>query len=314
MLLILTVTLPLFFVILAGYVAAKRMLISNAGVKGLTGFVFHLALPVMLFRTMILAPVRETFDGRILLAYLLAGFAVYAVAACLSRWWFRCRLSEQALQGISATFGNTVFIGIPVAVGVFGAAAALPMALFMAVENAVLMPLAVTLLELARTGMTGFRQAPLSALGAVVRNPVVMSVVLGALASAVGLQLPAFLESLAKLLSGAAVPCALFALGATLAGMPVTERLVETGFMVTFKLAVYPVFVLILMSTIPDVDPVWMSVALLAAAMPMGANVYLLAERYDTYVARVSTAVLLSTVVSIVTISILAVVLARIVG
>jgi predicted permease len=144
----------------------------------------------------------------------------------------------------------------------------------------------------------------------VLRNPVVMSVVVGVATGVVAVPLPAFVDGLAKLSSGAAVPCALFALGATLARLPIAERLLETSWMVLLKLVIYPAVVGLVLFLLPGADPSWRAVALLAAAMPMGANVYLAAERYETCVARASTAVLLSTAASVVTVSALAVVLA----
>jgi malonate transporter len=145
---------------------------------------------------------------------------------------------------------------------------------------------------------------------AILRNPVVMSVLAGAATALLGVTLPALLDGLVLLVRGANVPCALFALGATLAGLPLAERLRETGFMVALKLLVYPALVFGVMTLLPDIDPAWRAIAVLSAAMPMGANVYLVAARYDVYVARASKAVLLSTIVAVVTVSILAVLLA----
>jgi predicted permease len=96
----------------------------------------------------------------------------------------------------------------------------------------------------------------------------------------------------------------LFALGATLAGLPLTERLRETGFMVTMKLVAYPAAVyLAMLLLLPELDPVWRAVAVISAAVPIGANVYLIADRYQAYVQRASTAILASTVLSVVTVS-----------
>jgi malonate transporter len=101
----------------------------------------------------------------------------------------------------------------------------------------------------------------------------------------------------------------LFALGASLSIMPLTERLREISSMVFLKLAVYPAVVYCTMTYVIEVDALWRAVAVLSASVPMGANVYLLAARYETYVARASTAVLVSTIISVVTVSGLALVL-----
>jgi predicted permease len=310
MILILTVTLPLFVLILAGYVSRRSKLIDQAGVRGLTGFVFYFALPLMLFHNMATAPLAEHFDGRYVLAYLGAGLSVHLSGMAVARWVFRCPLSEQAIQGIAVSFGNLVFIALPIATEVFGPEAALPMALLIVVENGILMPFTVGLLEIERAGPGKIWRAPLTAFNAILRSPIVTSVLLGAGVALLEIQLPSILDSIVRLVRGANVPCALFALGATLAGLPLTERVRETGFMVVWKLLAYPALVFLGMSLIPDLAPSWLAIAVISAAMPMGANVYLVAARYDSYLARASTGVLVSTVVSVVSISVLVVLLA----
>ncbi len=137
-----------------------------------------------------------------------------------------------------------------------------------------------------------------------------MSVLLGGVAALLEVRLPALAESVIVLVRGATVPCALFALGATLAGLPITERLGQTAVMIAIKLFAFPAAVFAAMALLPDLDPAWRAIAVLTAAMPMGANVYLIAARYETHVDRASTAVMLSTVASVVTVSVLAVALA----
>jgi len=309
MLLLLTITFPIFAVILAGYLSAWRGLIDSPGIKGLTGFVYYFALPLMLFHLFANAPVAEQFDGGFVLVYFVVGLAVHLTGLFTARWLFKCRWSEQAIQGIAVTFGNGVFIGLPVTTGLFGEAANMPVLLAITIENGVLMPLTVALLEIERAGRGAIARAALVALKGILRNPVIMPVLIGASVALLGIGVPAVLDELIKLVRGATVPCALFALGATLAGLPLTERFRETGFMVVMKLFVYPALVYLAMRLLlPDLDPVWRAVAVIAAAMPIGANVYLIAARYDAYVQRTSTAVFASTLVSVVTVSALVVV------
>lgn len=164
------------------------------------------------------------------------------------------------------------------------------------------MPIAIALLEVEKAGGSVIWQALRMALKAILRNPIVMSVLLGASVAVLDVELPAILDGIVKLVRGANVPCALFALGATLFGLPVVQRLREISFMVVMKLIAYPALVYCLMSVLlPDLDPVWRAVAVISAAVPMGANVYLIAARYEAYVERASTAVLASTIVSVVT-------------
>jgi predicted permease len=310
MLLILSTTLPLFILILAGYLSAWRKLIARPGIKGLNDFVFYFALPLMLFHNMATAPVQQEFDGRFVLAYSAVAVGLHLTGMAVARWVFSCRLGEQAVLGMGTSFGNTVFIAMPISIEMFGTEAVLPISLLVAIENGILMPFTVALLEISGSRSDDLWRVPVSALNAILRNPIVMAVLLGGAAALLGIRLPALLEGLVLLVRGATVPCALFALGATLAGLPIAERLRETSLMVLIKLFAYPAVVFGAMALLPGLNPAWRAIAVITAAMPMGANVYLVAARYDTYVARASTGVMLSTLISVVTVSLLVVVLA----
>lgn len=309
--LVLTITLPLFIVMLAGFLSAKRGLIEPAGIKGITGFVFYFALPLMLFHLMATSPLAERFDARFVLAYSGTAIALHVLGMALTRWVFGASLGEQAVGGFACCFGNNVFIGLPIALEIFGPEAGLPMALLIVIEGGFIMPYSVALLEIARTGPGQRWRAPLTAGLAVLRNPIVMAALLGSAAALVQLPLPALFVGLVELVRGAAVPCALFALGASLASVPVSDKVSETASLVLLKLFGFPLAILAVMSLIPDLDPAWRQMALLAAAMPIGANVYLLANRYESYVARASTATLFSTAISVVTVTALALYLAQ---
>jgi predicted permease len=310
MLPILTIILPIFVVILAGYLSAWRDLVDGPGVRGLTGFVYYFALPLTLFHIFANAPVAEEFNGTFVLTYFAVGLAVHLTGLFVARWLFRCTWSEQAIQGIAVSFGNTVFIALPIVTGLFGAAASLPLLMAVTVENGILMPFSIALLEIERAGRGAVFQATKVALGAILRSPIIMPVLMGAGVALLGIEVPAILDGIMKLVRGATVPCALFALGATLAGLPLAERLRETVFMVALKLVAYPAAVyLTMLVLLPDLDPVWRAVAVISAAVPIGANVYLVADRYEAYVQRASTAILASTVLSVVTVSALVVAL-----
>ena len=75
--------------------------------------------------------------------------------------------------------------------------------------------------------------------------------------------------------------------------------------MVLIKLVVHPLFTAWLALAVFDVDPRWATVAILMAALPTGANVFVVAQRYDVYVERISAATLISTVLAVLTLSLL---------
>ncbi len=144
---------------------------------------------------------------------------------------------------------------------------------------------------------------------ALIRSPLIIAIFAGVLISALGLRLPTPVENFTGLLGSAAAPCALFALGATLAGQPISKGVGEISYMTAFKLLVHPTAVWFT-TYLLGIDPFWAAVAILGSALPTAANVFIIAKQYDTYVERASSAILVSTAISVVTVSTLLAVLA----
>ena len=223
MILVLTVTIPIFVVILAGYIAAKRGIMSKESIKAFTSFVFYFCLPLLLFRNLANAPVAEQLRGDYILAYLLAGLVSFAIGYAVARWIFNCTVAERAVQGLGVSFGHTVFMTIPIGLALYGEASVLPIALLITVEMAVIVPLSIVLLEIQRGERNGLVEISGTAFRAIFFNPIVPSILLGIAAAILQVEIPAVLNGLVNLVQGATIPCALFAIGASLAGLSFSE-------------------------------------------------------------------------------------------
>lgn len=267
----------------------------------MNAFVFYFALPTFLFNLIATAQLKNILNAPFVAAYLSAGFSVFVVAALLGRLLFKVGPGEAALQGSAAVLGNTGYMGLPLVAAVFGEAAAIPLVLGLTLEVTLIIPFTIALVE-ATKGSGGWSRVPSSVTGALARNPLIVAIFAGALISAIGLGLPTPVENFTDLLGGTAGPCALFALGATLASRSLSAGLGEVSYMTSFKLFVHP-SAMWLTTQLFDVTSLWATVAVLAAALPVAANVFILARQYDTYIDRISSAILLSTAVSIVTVS-----------
>jgi malonate transporter and related proteins len=298
---ILNTALPFFALIFCGYGAGRFRLLSEASIAGVNAFVFYFALPAFLFNLVATSQLKNILNAPFVAAYLSAGFSVFVVAALLGRLLFKVQPGEAALQGSAAVLGNTGYMGLPLVAAVFGEEAAIPLVLGLTLEVTLIIPFTIALVE-ATKGSGGWSRVPSSVTGALARNPLIVAIFAGALISALGLGLPTPVENFTDLLGGTAGPCALFALGATLAGRSLSAGLGEVSYMTSFKLFVHP-SAMWLTTQLFDVTSLWATVAVLAAALPVAANVFILARQYDTYVDRISSAILLSTAVSIVTVS-----------
>jgi malonate transporter len=306
---ILNTALPFFALIFCGYGAGRFGLLSPAAVTGVNTFVFYFALPAFIFNLMATAPLAEVLNLHFMGVYLGVGLAVYAASATLGRILFGTKLGESAIQGASAVLGNTGYMGLPLVAAAFGQTAAIPLLLGLTLEATVLIPLTIIIIESDKGLGGGWTKLVSTVSGSLVRNPLIIAIFAGVLVSGLRLDLPTPIARFTELLGNAAGPCALFALGATLAAFPLVAGLRQTSYMSTFKLLVHPATMWLAMTQLFSIDPLWASVAILGASLPVAANVFIVARQYDTYLERASSSILLSTAISVVTVSTLLTVL-----
>ena len=298
------VVLPVFALVLCGYVFRRRGMIGAEGVRGLTNFVFYIAIPVLLFHTVGRNELPEFSDLGIMIAYFGGTFAVMAIAFQLGRAGFGLPLAERAIFSIGSIYPNGVLLGIPLVFGVFGEDGLLALFMLISFHGMLLLPVPILMIEIARQGRGGIATG-VSLVRSLAENPVIVGLVAGLAWAGTGWTLPPPVDTFAGMLSQAAGPCALFALGATLAGYKVAGNLKESAAMVVFKLFVHPAAVWLIADPILGLEPMWTAVAVILAAMPSGLNTFILASKYDIYMARATSAILVSTVVSMVTVAVL---------
>ena len=307
---VLGVAVPFFALIFTGYAAARLRLLETASVRGLNAFVFFFALPALLFRTVAEAPLRALFDLDLVIAYYGATLTVVLIAVLLGRRLFGGGPGALALRALGATFGNVGYMGIALVLTAFGREATLPVVLVVMVDNFLLLSGGVAVLEAARGGGRGAGAVARDILQGLARNPLILAIFAGVAVAVPGLVLPRPMAVFAGLLGAAAAPCALFALGATLAAVPLAQASGEVVFTAGLKILAHPALVAIATFWLWPPAPGVAGLAVLTAALPTGANVFVLAQRYDLQVAAASATVFATHLGSVATVSLLLALLA----
>lgn len=299
---VVTIALPFFALIFTGYGAGKTRLLPDGAIVGLNAFVFYFALPALLLVSIADAPVQELADIRLLLAWIVPSLLLFVLVFLLCRPLFGTGPSERAIQALATTFSNVGFVGLPLVVLALGNQAVLPAVVVVLVDTVLMIGIATAIIELDQGRTGGVNQVIRTVGSGVVRNPVIVASITGLLLGAVEWPIPEAPRAYLELLGGAAAPAALFALGATLAGRPLGEGAGQIGFILAFKLLIHPLLVL-LVATLLSLPPLWTAVLVIQAALPIAANVYVLAQRYQVYVVMGSSAIFWSTAVSVFTVS-----------
>ena len=293
-------TLPFFAIIGLGYLAGRRGFFNAEATAYLTKFVFYFALSAMLFKFSANLSLGEVLDWQVIWAYLLGTMAVYILATgvCLARGE---DIPTTAVESQCAVIGNVGFLGIPMLLLLFGEASIGPNMLVLMVDLIVFSSLIVILITGARDGRMSLGILRTITLG-LLRNPMIVSIVLGLSWSALDIPIPEVFNTFLDLLGSAATPGALFAIGASLASKS-AERLSVAGWITFCKLVLHPAAVAICALVIFEIDPFSAGVIIAAAALPVAGNVFMLAQHYGVAAQRASTAILISTAISIVTLS-----------
>jgi malonate transporter len=302
---IVTIALPFFGLIGLGYAAGYWRKLPAEGLAWLDFFVFYMALPALFFQLIAETPLARMSSWSFITMTTFGTYCTFAIAFSIAALTNRGNVPVATIQGLVGSYANTGYMAPGLTVAAFGPAAAIPTALIFSFDSALLFTLVPLMMALGNSE----RADPLKVLATVAQSvflhPFIIATIAGFLVAASGLDLPSPIGSLLTLLRSAAAPCALFALGVGLALRPPKRITLDLPVLVGIKLFVHPLVVYLLLSWIGGFDEVWVYTAVLMAALPPAANVFVLARQYGIYVERASTAILLGTLASVVTLTII---------
>ncbi|WP_420403191.1 AEC family transporter [Nisaea sp.] len=303
----LLVVLPIFALILTGFVARRSGALGPTATREVNRFVVYLALPALLFGIMAKADPAEIWQPDFMIAFT-AGCALVFGATLWVRMRQGCHLADAAIDGLNASYPNTGFMGFPLVLAVIGASAMGATMIATILTACVLFAVAIVLIECALQSGARRRDILAKTALALVKNPLLVAPALGAAMMASGLSLPETLDSYLALLGGAASPCALVALGLFLADnaartkTPTSNSRVQAA-LVALKLVVQPAVTWVIAVPILALPSGVAYLAVLLAALPTGTGPFMLAEFYQREALVTSRVVLMTTVLSVASIS-----------
>jgi predicted permease len=290
--------LPIFAVLAVGFLFCRLSVFDAGHATAINRFVFYLAAPALVFVIFARAPLGN-LNLSILASYFAAEVIIYCAVTWLAHFVFRLSFAESLLLGMTAIFSNHVFFVLPIASLVYGPSVAIPIGGVIIVD-VVSFCVTVFLVEAATSNEGGLRNA----VAGLARNPFIYAPILGAAAWWAGDYVPSGIMTFAGFAGAAAAPVSLFALGIILAGLPLRPIGWIVVFVVCAKLLMHPSLVAFGNTMFGD-NSDWGPIAVLVAAGPCGAMPFVIATQYGVEVKRISKAVLISTVLSVVTLSVL---------
>ncbi|MFZ4808853.1 MAG: AEC family transporter [Hyphomicrobiaceae bacterium] len=295
---------PVFGAILLGLLAGKLRYLPEGAQRPIIEFVFRIAIPALLIRTMAEAPPSTASPFALWGAYFGAIASVWLATTLVSLVLLRRPAGESASLALASCFGNLVLLGLPMALTAFGPEAATPMAIIFLLELPVMWFAAVLHLTLAEGMAVGSLGRAVAKMGMdLLRNPIVIALIVGAVLRETGIPIHPILRRTLELLGQAATPGSLIALGLSLAGFKMTGQLSTVSAVVALKLVALPLIAWQLAFHVFALPPVWAGVLVLFCTMPTGAVAFLFATEHKRAVEQVSAIIAVSVALSVVTIS-----------
>lgn len=301
---ILNLALPFFGLIALGVLATRFWAHDERGLAWINTFLIYFALPALIFRVVAAAPFEKLLDWPFVSLTTSVTTFAFLITLALSRWFFATPLRTAALQGTAATYGNVGYMGLPLAVAFFGPEAAVPAALVFCFDCTAEFVLTAFFATLAHEDNeeSHWAEVALRILRQVATHPFIVATVAGTLASAFAFEPPAAIATVLAMLTQAVGPCALFALGVSFGLRRFARFGRELPLLVAVKTLFQPLAAWLALGLLPGLDPVWLHVAVMMAALPTASSAFILASQYKTYVEGASTAVIATTIVSAFTI------------
>lgn len=213
------ITFPIFAMVALGYVLVAKGGLQPGDMRVLGRYVMNIALPALVFQAVAARPAVEVFHPGYMGAYAIGGL----ITAALGFGWFFLT-TDPARRGIAVmgtTCPNSGFIGYPMLLLLLPDLAGSVLAMNMLVENVILIPLALVMIEMGKpTGEAHPLRQVRDVLIGVIRRPLVIGILLGLVVSLTGFSLPVPVTRLTGLVAASAAAPALIVIGGSLVGLP----------------------------------------------------------------------------------------------
>lgn len=300
-----SLVLPVFGLIAIGRLLVRFRFVDAAGTKGLTGVIFWVLLPALLFLSLVgnPAPLGLAVVG----VYFGVAVPVFAASVLCGLALLRLRVSQAAVLGLNAAYGNTVLLGIPIVSATWGGPGLATLLSIIAAHSLVLLPAATVLVTLDRDEEGPVRRHRLAravadAVTASLKNPIIAAILTAVAWRWLGLPVPGVLRRCLELLAQAAPALSLICLGASLPALRPASIGPSVVFAATIKLVVLPLCMALAVAVAAIPAPT-STIMILTAALPTGANAFLLAHRAGAMMEVSATTVVVATLLASVTLT-----------
>jgi len=298
-----SLALPFFGLIFLGFACAKLVRFQEAELRMMNFFIVYVALPALFFKLVAAAPFEQLANWPYVFGTTMSTYVAFALAFAVGMITTRGQLRESTIMGVVGSYSNIGYMGPGLTLAALGQDAIVPTALIFVFDNCLLFTLVPFLMALGGSEKMKVGATAWYVVKRVATHPFNIATAVAVLAAYVRFVPPAPVDAMLTFLKNAAAPCALFTMGVTVALRPLRQVPREMPALMLIKLVIHPLLVWVVLSWIGSFPRAWVFTAVLMAALPQALNVFVIANQYQTYVERASTAILIGTLISVLTVT-----------
>lgn len=293
--------LTLFILISIGFVIKKLGVVSDSGQKVMSSLIINLILPANIIHAFIgdLGVTSELMRSCVfafLMSVVIQILAIFGSRVLFRRW----PKKRQNVLAFGLICSNSSFVGLPVAESLYGPLGVLYTSMFQIPQR----------FTMWTSGLALFTDVSRKeAFKKLVKHPCILAIVIGFVLMIAPFKLPYLADNTISLISRCTTPMSMLTIGCVLAGADLKTTFSKTVLYHTlWRLILCPLIAYLVLLPFP-VDNVLRAVVVVMTAMPVGSTTTILAERYDCDAPFATQITFVSTLFSIITIPVWAMIL-----
>lgn len=312
---------PFFMVIILGYVAGRLGFFKLESAKIFNNYLLYFALPAMFLSKLLEQDVLSGFDVRLLVVFMSANTIIIVLSWIIHGGLYRLSLGDTAALGTTSAWGNSGYMGIPLALELLGGPGIFVAFSLLAADIIIISIAGFALHEIDKDrqengggkALASISRAGRKTLRSIASNPFLWPFAIGFALGAVRPDWPPFFAASVdfvfpalNMLSATAFGVALFSIGVGMALRPISNVgeaapiLLSTG---TLKLVVHPVVTALLAAYLFDLEPAVFATCVILAATPTATNAFIMATAYGKRPSEASAAILVTTSIAFFTLT-----------
>jgi predicted permease len=293
--------LPIFAIAAIGYFMGMRGIFDAGAAAVINKLVFLVAVPALGFQLIVNAPFAA-FQWYLLVGFFASELCIYILGFLFARLILKCEMKEALLLGLAASFGNALMFVLPIAIALYGEAAALPIVAIVALDSIVIFGGTIIVMEAISAG--DFSVVVI--VKKIFQNPPLISMLVAISVVLLSIEIHHGLNVFLKFTGNMAAPCSLFSLGIVLSRTKITDRIFASSCLSIIKLVGHPIIAWIILSGILDFTLSDAKTSMMVAAAPCGAMAFVLALNYQVRTDVIAPAIFFTTLGSLASVTLVA--------